>query len=185
MPTPVAHSLAAVAICGAGGRLSVRWNWSLPLLVVIANIPDIDFLPGIFVGNPTAYHWGPTHSLLAAVLFGILAGCVVGRITGEYLKGIVLATAAYGSHIVLDLMIGGHSHIPVGLNLFWPLSNTPVRLEWDLFSMAPVSITTAGPFATLLSPAILPMIQRELLVMLPVLGAFWGFTRLPKRRDSQ
>ena len=40
------------------------------LLILIAGVaPDFDFLPGILIGDPNRFHHGPTHSILAGILF--------------------------------------------------------------------------------------------------------------------
>ncbi len=174
MPSPVAHSLAAIALSSFSRKIRVPWVWSVLLLVVLANAADLDFIPGYITGSPGAYHWGPTHSLFAALTVGLIVGMAIGRRTGTYAAGIALATAAYGSHVLMDLTVGGPSHILVGLQLFWPVSSQQIRLGWAVFRMAPISISTA-PFATLFNPQMLPVIRRELSVMAVPVAALWIF----------
>src|SRR5215467_14148307 len=102
MPTPVGHSLAGTAIelLGRGPNIRRQWPWLL-LLIALANLPDIDFAFGYLAGDPTAYHWGPTHSLMATFLVGGAVGIVAGALSGEYASAIGLSFAAYGSHILL------------------------------------------------------------------------------------
>src|SRR5262245_354822 len=105
MPTPLGHSLAAIAVQFAGRNRKLGPAWpSLLLLVALANLADIDFLAGYLVGHPGVYHWGPTHSLAAAVSIGSITGAFIGSVTGRYAAGVALATAAYGSHILLDML---------------------------------------------------------------------------------
>jgi len=69
--TPVGHSLAGL-IVALGFR---RAGWAVPSLfaaVVAANVPDFDFLPGVFVGRPWAFHHGITHSI-GMVVVGAVA----------------------------------------------------------------------------------------------------------------
>ena len=35
-------------------------------------VPDFDFLPGILIGEPGAFHHGASHSLTSAVIFGVV-----------------------------------------------------------------------------------------------------------------
>src|SRR4029450_4324861 len=42
--------------------------WLLAGAVLFANAPDLDFLPGLAVGDPDAFHRGVTHTLGAAVV---------------------------------------------------------------------------------------------------------------------
>ena len=62
MPSPIAHSLAGVALYQV--RPERRHQLALlALLVVAANLPDLDFIPGMIMGNADRYHHGPSHSL--------------------------------------------------------------------------------------------------------------------------
>jgi membrane-bound metal-dependent hydrolase YbcI (DUF457 family) len=181
MPTPIAHSLAGIAIHyfrSAGER---RHDWRLLLwFVAVANLPDIDFLPGILIGRPRAYHWGPTHSVFAAFVVGGAIGFFLARRSGRYASTITLMIAAYLSHVLMDLMLGDGSQL-VGLQALWPFSRNTYLLTWAVFLMAPASIKI-GPVAAMIDPEILPVIARELLVMLPVVVGSWAVARL--RMDS-
>lgn len=177
MPSPVAHSLAGTAIQFMGRGPSLRRQWlSLILLVFAANLADIDFIPGYFVGDPRAFHWGATHSLFAAIVLGGAVGMVIGALTGRYRSSIVMSVLAYGSHIPMDMLLGP-SAFPLGLQVFWPFSTRRFMLPWSVFRMAPDSIS-AGPVAAIRDVLIIPVIVRELWLMVPVAGAAWLFSRL-------
>jgi len=155
----------------------MRRRWlSVLVLVAAANLPDMDFIPGYLAGDPRAYHWGPTHSLAAAVLIGGAVGVLGGALCGAYGNAVVLAMAAYGSHIVLDMLLG-RSAPGMGLQVFWPFSAEQFMLPWSVFSMAPRAIE-GGPIAALLTREIIPVITRELLIMAPVAAASWLFARM-------
>ena len=70
MPLPVAHSLAGLAVfkgLDADGTL-LAWR-RLLAAVVIANIADLDLVPGIFAGEPNRYHHvGFSHSAVSAMV---------------------------------------------------------------------------------------------------------------------
>src|SRR6266581_2615845 len=105
MPTPVAHCLAGTAIQFLSRGPHLRGHWrSLLLLVTLSNLPDVDFIPGYFVGDPRAYHWGPTHSLLAGVLVGGVLFMLTGARSGRYGTMIALSSLAYLCHILLDML---------------------------------------------------------------------------------
>lgn len=176
MPTPIGHCLAATTIRLLGPAPGVRRSWFLFFFIVaVANLPDVDFLPGYLVGNPIAFHWGPTHSLMAVVLVGGLTGLLAGAIGGAYVTMIGLAITAYASHIFMDMMLGG-SQSQVGLQVFWPFSRGQFMLPWTVFRMAPAEIQTR-PLAVLFSSAMMPVIVRELLVMVPVVTVSWMLAR--------
>lgn len=81
MPSPVAHSLAGLAVAHFAFRRFPsreprgRVIW-IGAFVFAANAADMDFLPGFLIGNPNLFHHGPTHALIAAVVFGLLAAAV-------------------------------------------------------------------------------------------------------------
>ena len=151
---------------------------------MLANLPDIDFLAGYIIGNPGAYHWGATHSLMGAVLAGGFFGLLIGSFSGGYAGAIALTTGAYASHIVLDMLLGhGQVDPTIGLQLFWPFSQARFMLPWSVFKLAPPSIATA-PLGTLFSPEIIPVIARELLVILPAAVASWAFTHKLSSRSQ-
>ena len=186
MPTPLGHSLAGIAVFLANrGRPGQRTALYALGLVALANLPDIDFLPGYLFGAPRAYHWGPTHSITAAVT----VGCAVGagaRLAGTTFAPVfVLATLTYGSHILMDMLLGIHNHPAVGLQVFWPFSLERHMLPWSLFLAAP-RVPGRGPLGLLFSSAAFPLFAREVLVMVPTVFAAWllGRTRTAKTETS-
>lgn len=105
--------------------LAVDWwrlYWpKLLLLILLANLPDFDFLFGLF-GNPNELHRGFTHSFVAAVGFSLGLG-LVWRIVPGFWRSVLLYFAAYGSHLLIDLVTGtrlGWTHSGSGIPLFWP-----------------------------------------------------------------
>ena len=184
MPTPLGHSLAGLAVhLGRGDTASPRRFAYALGLVALANLPDIDFLPGYLGGNPRAYHWGPTHSLTATLLVGIVVGIAAWKAGERAGHGFLLASLAYGSHILLDMLIGQNEVVSGGLQLFWPFSDSRHMLPWSVFLSAPPGLE---PLATLFSPAVLPLFARETLVLAPAALAAWvsGRSRSSPRRDS-
>ena len=119
MSLPVLHSFAGYGV----ERLSskephrVKGSWLIAYCVFLANLPDLDFLPGVLTGSAAAFHRGFSHSFGAAFLCA-LAGAWLWKVFGKRPFREMFATSffAYASHLVLDLM----SHAPKGLELFWP-----------------------------------------------------------------
>jgi len=72
VPSPVGHTLAG--LCGfmvAKNRVAPRRReWVLFVSVVIALMPDLDFLPGYLLGDLGSFHHQATHSITAAVVVG-------------------------------------------------------------------------------------------------------------------
>jgi inner membrane protein len=82
-----------------------------------ANAPDLDFLPGLLVGDLAKFHHGPSHSIGFAFLFGLLACLFFSR----RLYPFVIAFSLYLSHVSLDYLVEDPSS-PFGVPLFWPFS---------------------------------------------------------------
>ena len=132
MATPLGHSLAGYALArrAAGGRPPL----ALALLgVVMANAPDLDFVPGILAGHPALYHQGPTHSLG----FGLLASLAVAGACAladrrAFAPILALGVLAWTSHLLLD-MLGPDGRPPYGIPLFWPIADLHVRASVPIF----------------------------------------------------
>lgn len=185
MPTPLGHSLAGLSVhFAAGGAPSMRSKVYGLGLIVLANLPDIDFLPGYIFGSPRAYHWGPTHSVTAAVTAGLVVGLVAWKLGTRFAPAFLLATLAYGSHLVLDMSLGRYSNAPsVGLQALWPFTTERFMFPWALFLSAPRDPHN-GPLGVLFSSAIVPLLVREALVLGPLALAMLVVRRSRRRRAS-
>ncbi|MCA9736292.1 MAG: metal-dependent hydrolase [Gemmatimonadota bacterium] len=136
MPTSIGHVVGgytAVELVGArpGSTPRSRLLWILGLSIVAANAPDLDFLPGLILGRATAFHRGPTHSLLATLVVPLLLAGLTRRWTGSFWTVFLATWAAYSSHVVLDLLIPD----PLGeggIGLLWPFSRRPFSFELAL-----------------------------------------------------
>lgn len=131
MPSPVAHSLIGIAIASAWllPRATFRelprhlWNHRIALAVgvVLANLPDIDFIPGLLTGDLNRFHHQHTHTL-GFVLFATFLVDWAWRRRADAPRTIgLLALALLGSHLVADLFIQD-SKPPYGIMALWPFS---------------------------------------------------------------
>lgn len=97
----------------------------LVLLVLLANLADVDFLFGLGTGaNPNALHHDFTHSF-AAAFFVVLAVSCVWYIAGSFWRSASLYFLAYDSHLLIDPCTDaklGWNAIASGIPLFWPWS---------------------------------------------------------------
>jgi inner membrane protein len=118
MPSPIGHSLMGYIIHRATARPISAHNWStIALYLFAANAPDLDFILGLFVGQLSRFHHGPSHSIGFAILFAALASFFFRRRARVF----VIAFSLYLSHVLLDYLIQDPSP-PYGVPLFWPLS---------------------------------------------------------------
>ena len=136
MSTPVGHTLAGLSICFLHGavchrfgkfekvrklciRYSLKW---LTFAAFLACAPDIDFVPGMFIGNINYFHHRGTHSLFFAV---VLSLCI------WFLMRIKKMESSSGWGLISFLLIVFHLGIdyvtidktaPFGIPFLWPFS---------------------------------------------------------------
>ena len=122
MSSPIGHVLIAV-LAGRSREAHGKplWFW-LSLAGFAAIAPDLDFLPGLLIGDINRFHHGASHSLGAAAIFGALVALVAGARTESRTRLGLLAAALYASHLVLDLFTV-HTRPPTGQPLLWPISS--------------------------------------------------------------
>ena len=131
-PRPARRPLRARIRTGSSVfRAALRPGVLLASAVLLANAPDLDFLPGLLVGTPGAYHRGPSHTLLAVVVVGLAIALVARwRAAPRPWRLGLWAAAAYGSHLVVDFLTID-AVPPFGGRFLWPLS--------DAYYIAPVT----------------------------------------------
>jgi membrane-bound metal-dependent hydrolase YbcI (DUF457 family) len=119
MPLPLGHAAigwAALETIRKPDSKQSRLSLFI-FVVVLANLPDLDILAGLLSdGNGYAFHRGPTHSVLFALLAGYLASRahrVWRRIPA--LNSAVCALLIF-SHVAADMLV-----TPSPVSLFWPL----------------------------------------------------------------
>ena len=132
MPTPIGHALAGVAV---GAVLSRKRPFISPgrdlvMFSLLAQVPDLDFIPGILVGRPDAYHHGISHSLGACLLLGLITGLWGWRKKADpadpawprALRWGIMGFLVVFSHLILDAL-NLDTRPPHGLPLWWPFTS--------------------------------------------------------------
>jgi inner membrane protein len=172
MPSPVGHSLMGLVIYRSTGRSIGAPEWRLmALYIFVANAPDLDFLPGLLVGDLSRFHHGPSHSIGFAILFGMICSCFSSKRLHTFVMGSIL----YFSHVILDYSIQDPSP-PYGVPLFWPISQD--------YYMAPFAFLpkfdyrpdlTQSFLSAVFSFANLMTVATELLLLVPwlIVVSFW------------
>jgi len=160
MSTPLGHLAAGAAIYFSYGRLrSPHTVWALPCFVVLAVLPDFDYLTIWFFGirqEPRV-----THGVLFCVMSGLVAWMLTRRlqyntVTARPLgiSGFILAPL---SHLALDFSVGAHT-----LPIFWPFPNGELRSPLSLLP----AVVHARSIANL---ALWRNSMLEVMVLFPVL----------------
>lgn len=121
MSLPVLHSFAGFGLCKtlqAGKKEADKWSLII-FCMIMANAPDLDFIPGVLVHDAASFHRGPSHSFAGAFLGGAIAGLLFAAWKKlPKIQTVFVSVSCYLSHILLDLT--GQS--PKGLQILWPFS---------------------------------------------------------------
>ena len=156
MPSPVGHSLIGLAVAipalvspgswpAVARDILAKWPWLLGC-VVLANAPDLDYLPGILTGDLNAFHHFYTHTAGWALL--VAAGLWLLQVARDPGKGwqvryLLFLCAVLFSHLLAD-WVTDDGRTPYGIMAWWPLddrftlSSHPVfmrlhKREWSEF----------------------------------------------------
>jgi len=147
------------------GVVAARWRDSRPGapslalsmvgLSALSVLPDADFV-AFMAGIPYAHplgHRGMTHSLLFAVLVGLVVALALGLRGRPVVLDAVLAILVVASHGVLDAMTTGG----LGVEFFWPVDTRRYFLPWEFIPVAPLGagMLTARGVSVLLTEAVL------------------------------
>lgn len=136
MPTPLGHGLMGLALASCVVSPH-RFSTNRPLVAVAvfsAVAADLDFLPGLLVGEPGRFHHGLSHSLGAALLYGLLVGFLIRfPALGSYARRATIMGLLYLSHPLLDL-VAVDTSFPFGEPFLWPLSGTYLLSPVTIFS---------------------------------------------------
>jgi hypothetical protein len=179
MPSPLAHSLAGYGYYRwqAGQNPSSKAGlWRAALFIVFSNAPDLHYLPGLLVGEPSRFHFAYLHSLgflaaMAALLYVVLDFTRTRDSLGWSKHFFVLSAL----HIVMDFLCQNLTQ-DSGIALFWPVSirlfSAPFHVFVDLRKNGMDQILSTDNFGAL---------GREVIVMGVALGLLVWRERRRKR----
>lgn len=149
------------------------------IIVLMAHLPDIDYVPGVLLGDINAFHHAYTHTLgwVAAVA---AASWLLWRRSARvgWTVGVVLFVAL-ASHVVSD-MFSGDDGAPFGVMALWPFTDrfyiSPESFFWSL---------RKGTWNDVFQWYNVRAALFELLVLLPVLGAVLLFKRFAPAGETR
>ena len=189
MPTSVAHMIGGYAALESGARRSPRPGiFFLFLVVIVANLPDLDFLPGVLVGDAALFHRGASHSLVAAVVVALALGAALRGRAGGFKRVAACAFLAYGSHLVLDMIVPDPSGYTAGVPLLWPLVESEIGAPIPgLGALDPLRWFESyelqdGFFHAMLSLGGVRVFLMDAALVSPLVPLAWGVRRMRVRR---
>jgi inner membrane protein len=121
MPSPIGHSLLGCGFYTAFRSSNGHDLKLIGLCLFAANAADMDFVPGLLIGDPNRFHHGISHSLGVAVLFA--TACSAFRLMGpSFWSNVGFFFSLYFSHVAIDYFSIDNG-FPYGVMVFWPLTN--------------------------------------------------------------
>jgi len=142
MPTPIGHTLAGSALALSATQAKSRWL--LIFIVFFSILPDLDVIPGLFVGDVNRYHRLFSHSFLFIVGTGLAGAWLAYKlIRVKFTTGSMLFVGAGLLHLLMDILTLD-TRAPFGCPLWWPFSDKsfilPVTLFLDFHRASDVSV---------------------------------------------
>jgi len=164
MATPAGHTLTGLILYRAiekkGSKLLTP---GLLFFVIMSNLSDLDYVPGLLMGNAHAFHRGFTHTLFFVLLVSGLSAWVGPWMGLERQRAAWIGGLCCLSHLVIDLFTADWK-APYGVPLFWPF------LERTFIS--PVALflpPSKGSLRDLFQPWNLLVVFMECVVLIPFL----------------
>jgi len=139
MPLPIAHALMGASVVLAfRPHSSLKRDWKFLLLGAFLGVmPDFDYaLTWVRVGG-RGWHHDFTHSILFALLAGLVTAAVINHFN---FRDVVTYFLAMLSHPTLDFLFTESR----GVELFWPFSDerfksglrAPITYSWRLHPLS-------------------------------------------------
>lgn len=137
MATPVGHSLVAGLFFFSRGDRGSRGFPLFLIFLLLANGADLDFLPGILLGEPSRFHHGISHSfgfglIFTAVVCGILKFIPQWFQKRDWMTFFLTGYTLYLSHLLVDWFTLDNGQ-PYGMPIFWPISNSYITSAIYIF----------------------------------------------------
>lgn len=185
MPLPLGHSLMGYTLA-EGSRIKLSRNvWmNIFIFALLANLPDIDYLPGFLEGFPNRYHHHEIHSLGFAALMGLVGGLVYLRVAGKFWACFLPIFFAVSSHLALDLVTEDFSD-PRGMMLLWPLNSEFYDCAWKIFKAVNKSNHSSDFFISLFTLHNVRVVLIELIIMAPLALAVTFMQRQKAKAQMQ
>jgi membrane-bound metal-dependent hydrolase YbcI (DUF457 family) len=178
MPSPVGHILGGAIVYLAGTSEQRSRSGFVLMMTLFGSIaPDLDFLPGILIGDMRAFHHGITHSMPFAFACGALVFVIARRYDeGIALRSALLATLACISHLVLDFVSVNEG--TRGVPLLWPFSTELHGFSLRLFGHFQYGDISEGVWSVVRWVNVSPLLRELLILGGVVIALLWRRRRV-------
>lgn len=135
MASPCGHTLVGLSLLNLWypqTAPSKKRGWFVYGLVAFgASFPDLDFIPGLILGQVGRFHHGNFHSLGVAIGAALIAGIFIKLIqpSSSFIKTGSFVFCLGISHLFLDFF----TEAPYGFPLFWPFTETKLLSPIPIF----------------------------------------------------
>lgn len=183
MPSPVGHTLLGFVFANVPlhKKLYQSAAW-ISFVIFAANAPDLDFLPGWYLGDINRFHHGISHSIGMAVIFAALSALVSTLLTNQIRLVFLVGLIVFLSHLLGDYL-GVDLVEPFGAPFLWPLSQEYYLSPYQIFN--PVEHGSVGEvshsvFDKIFSLKNLIAAGIEMLIVMPL----WFATYFISKRNN-
>lgn len=134
MPSPIGHTLFGALLYETDRKeKTIHWK-KFGLFVLLANLPDMHYVPAVILGKVNRFHHSGFHSITMwlATTLGLYAVLrAMKRERALYWAGWCLAL--YGTHLLLDYFCM-NNYPSNGLQLFCPFSDQNFTAPFHFFA---------------------------------------------------
>lgn len=186
MPLATGHGLAGLMTAYYFKQDRIP-PWKAVLCVLAANIPDLDYIPGILIGAPKHFHPSFTHSFFSAIIFSLIAYSILKHVAPQDCRRWTLALGiAYISHIFLDIIqVDDYTANGIGVPLFFPFTNQCYQTGWHWLPSAGsfIDFSSLGSvLRCIFSSKSLGYFFHEELVIGTIIGSIFGVRSIWNRK---
>ena len=132
------------------------------VILLMANLPDIDYVPGVLMGEINAFHHWYTHTLGWIAVVSLAVWILWRKTHRAGWSVFAVLFAALASHLAVDLFSADHS-VPYGIMALWPFSDAHYKLPWPILRDVWRHFSVEATIHNLISVA------WEIAVLLPIL----------------
>lgn len=136
MSSPIGHTFISFGLyylfIGKAQRVFSEWRMLL-FTLIIGNLPDVDFIPGILMGNMNMFHEAYSHTVGFALMIGFLIWFFGSLLKFKNSKQLgFFSFALIFIHVFTDTF-NVDSRNPVGVMLFWPIDGRYFHMQTQIF----------------------------------------------------